>query len=35
MQEIADETGWHRTTISDYLKNGPPPDARLTGVRNV
>ena len=30
MQEIADETGWHRTTISDYLKNGPPPEERPT-----
>lgn len=30
MQEIADETGWRRTTISDYLKNGPPPSARPT-----
>ncbi len=30
MQEIADETGWHRTTVSDYLKNGPPPEERPT-----
>lgn len=22
--EIAAETGWHRTTISKYLKDGPP-----------
>ena len=21
--EIAEETGWHRTTVSDWLKNGP------------
>ncbi len=24
IQEIAEETGWHRTTISDRLRNGPP-----------
>ncbi len=24
ISEIAAETGWHRTTISDRLKNGPP-----------
>ena len=23
--EIAEETGWHRTTVSKYLKKGPPP----------
>ena len=28
--EIAEATGWHRTTVSDYLKNGPPPQARPT-----
>ena len=26
--EIAEATGWHRTTVSNYLKNGPPPQAR-------
>ena len=30
IQEIAAETGWHRTTISNYLKNGPPPETRVT-----
>ena len=30
IQEIADETGWHRTTVSDRLKNGPPPEQRAT-----
>jgi len=30
IQEIAAETGWHRTTISNYLKNGPPPATRVT-----
>lgn len=30
ISEIAAETGWHRTTISDRLKNGPPPAARST-----
>jgi len=24
IQEIAEETGWHRTTVSKYLKDGPP-----------
>ncbi len=24
ISEIAAETGWHRTTISEYLRNGPP-----------
>ena len=28
--EIAEATGWHRTTVSNYLKNGPPPAARAT-----
>ena len=28
--EIAEATGWHRTTVSNYLKNGPPPQARAT-----
>ena len=28
-QEIAEQTGWHRTTVSDRLKNGPPPEARV------
>lgn len=28
--EIAAETGWHRTTVSTYLKNGPPPATRAT-----
>ena len=28
--EIAAETGWHRTTVSRHLKNGPPPSARPT-----
>jgi hypothetical protein len=28
--EIAAETGWHRTTVSRHLKNGPPPLARPT-----
>ena len=30
IKEIADKTGWHRTTVSNYLKNGPPPEARAT-----
>ena len=30
IQEIAEQTGWHRTTVSDRLKNGPPPEARVT-----
>jgi len=30
IQEIADETGWHRTTVSQRLKEGPPPAARPT-----
>lgn len=30
ISEIAAETGWHRTTISDRLKNGPPPTERPT-----
>jgi transposase len=30
ISEIAAETGWHRTTISDRLKNGPPPEQRPT-----
>jgi IS30 family transposase len=25
INEIAAATGWHRTTVSNYLKNGPPP----------
>ena len=29
--EIAEETGWHRTTVSKYLKAGPPA-ARSTGA---
>lgn len=28
--EIADATGWHRTTVSKYLKEGPPPATRET-----
>ena len=24
ISEIAAETGWHRTTVSKYLKDGPP-----------
>jgi transposase len=28
--EIAAETGWHRTTVSDWLKNGPPAEQRET-----
>jgi len=28
--EIAAETGWHRSTVSNYLKNGPPPATRAT-----
>ena len=28
--EIAAETGWHRTTVSRHLKNGPPPAERPT-----
>jgi IS30 family transposase len=28
INEIAAETGRHRTTISDRLKNGPPPTER-------
>ena len=30
IREIAEQTGWHRTTVSDRLKNGPPPEARAT-----
>lgn len=30
IQEIAEETGWHRTTVSQRLKEGPPPAARPT-----
>ena len=30
IQEIAEQTGWHRTTVSDRLKNGPPPETRVT-----
>ena len=30
IQEIAEETGWHRTTVSQRLKEGPPPPARST-----
>jgi transposase len=30
ISEIAEETGWHRTTVSKYLKAGPPA-ARSTG----
>jgi len=30
ISEIAAETGWHRTTVSDRLKNGPPPTERPT-----
>lgn len=33
INEIAEETGWHRTTISKYLKGGPPPTARPTESR--
>lgn len=29
--EIAEETGWHRSTVSKYLKAGPP-TARSTGA---
>jgi len=32
INEIAEKTGWHRTTISDWLKNGPPPTQRPTGA---
>ena len=28
--EIAEATGWHRTTVSKYLKEGPPPATRST-----
>ena len=28
--EIAEQTGWHRTTVSKYLKEGPPPATRPT-----
>lgn len=28
ISEIADETGWHRTTVSARLKNDPPPEQR-------
>ena len=28
IREIAAETGWHRTTVSDRLKNGPPLEQR-------
>jgi len=30
IQEIADETGWHRTTVSRRLREGPPAAARTT-----
>lgn len=30
INEIAEATGWHRTTVSNYLKNGPPPATRPT-----
>ena len=30
IKEIAEATGWHRTTVSNYLKNGPPPVTRPT-----
>jgi transposase len=30
MQEIAEKTGWHRTTVSQRLKEGPPPESRPT-----
>lgn len=30
IKEIAEETGWHRTTVSDWLKNGPPPERRVS-----
>lgn len=29
--EIAAETGWHRSTVSKYLKQGAPPESRSTG----
>lgn len=28
INEIAEETGWHRTTVSAKLKNDPPPERR-------
>ena len=28
--EIAEKTGWHRTTVSNRLKEGPPPESRPT-----
>ena len=28
--EIPEATGWHRTTVSNYLKNSPPPATRPT-----
>ena len=31
ISEIAEETGWHRTTVAKYLKAGPPA-ARSTGA---
>jgi len=31
INEIAAETGWHRTTISERLRNGPPPPAGRAG----
>lgn len=31
MGEIATETGWHRTTVSKYLKEGAPPQRRSAG----
>ena len=30
INEIAEATGWHATTVSKYLKNGPPPATRST-----
>ena len=30
INEIAEETGFHRTTVSRNLKNGSPPAARAT-----
>ncbi|MFN3256304.1 MAG: IS21 family transposase [Ilumatobacter sp.] len=32
INEIAEATGWHRTTVSNYLKNGPPPATRETAA---
>ena len=31
--EIADETGYHPTTIAKWVREGGPPTKRIVGVR--